>query len=115
MRRIYEAGKALPLSAIMVFTPGQPMQTITGTGNGYMVSESGKGVTQVLDLGGVTLISRPTGPTTFILNDAPVGGIQPNIPVLPALPTSPVQPNGLDLLVPVPPGLPTGPNNEYDF
>lgn len=109
MRSISELVKTVPLSAIMVFTPGQPTQMITGTGSGYMITESGRGVTQVLEVGGVTMVSRPDGPTQFILG-------APLAPVMPALPTSPARPNGLDLLLPPPPpGLPTGPNNEYEM
>lgn len=116
MKALRDLTKAVPLSAIMVFTPGQGTQFIDGSDGGYLITETGKGITQVMDAGGVTMVSRPNGPTQFIFNNAQPGNIQPAIPVLPALPSSPIQPNGLDLLLqPSLPGLPTGPNNEYEM
>ena len=58
------------IAAALVLTPGQPMQAITPTVNGYNILDmGGNGVTQVMDLGGMTAIVGSNAPTTFILHD----------------------------------------------
>ena len=59
------------IAAALVLTPGQPMQAILPTANGYnIVDMGGNGVTQVMDVGGMTAIVGPNAPATFILHDS---------------------------------------------
>jgi hypothetical protein len=59
------------IAAALVLTPGKPMQAITPTANGYNILDmGGNGVTQVMDLGGMTAIVGSNAPATFILHDS---------------------------------------------
>jgi hypothetical protein len=61
----------LSIAAALVLTPGQPMQAIVPTANGYNILDmGGNGVTQVMDVGGMTAIVGSNAPTTFILHDS---------------------------------------------
>ena len=58
-------------AAALILTPGQPMQAIVPTANGYNILDmGGNGVTQVMDVGGMTAIVGPNAPATFILHDS---------------------------------------------
>mgnify|MGYP006267866701 CR=1 FL=1 len=86
---------------ILYYKPGEPIRQIFDNGNGYTVTDSKNGTTEVLDLDGLMLISRPTGPTEFILYDEPLPGLNPVLPTLPLVPAP-----DIELSIPV------GPNNE---
>lgn len=61
------------IAAALVLTPGQPMQAIVPTANGYNILDmGGNGITQVMDVGGMTAIVGPNAPATFILHDSGV-------------------------------------------
>jgi hypothetical protein len=61
----------ISIAAALILTPGQPMQAIVPTANGYNILDmGGNGVTQVMDVGGMTAIVGPNAPATFILHDS---------------------------------------------
>ena len=47
------------------------MKAVIPTANGYAIADmGGEGVTQVMDVGGMTAIVGPNAPATFIIPDA---------------------------------------------
>jgi hypothetical protein len=58
----------ISIAAALVLTPGQPMQAIVPTANGYNILDMGGN--GVMDVGGMTAIVGSTAPTTFILHDS---------------------------------------------
>ena len=94
-------------AALMIYTPGQDTKYIDGDGAGYTIVD-GEGVTQILQTPGLSLISRPHGPTEFIFDSNPLH--TPNIiPTLPVLPG-----NDLELSIPYQPPMP-GPNGVWEL
>ena len=58
------------IAATLIFTPGQPMQAIVPTANGYNILDmGGNGITQVMDVGNMEFIHRSDAPSTIIVND----------------------------------------------
>ena len=94
-------------AALMIYTPGKPTTFIEGDGAGYTVVD-GEGVTQVLQGQGMSMISRPHGPTEFIFDTNPFQSpaIIPTLPVVPG--------QDYELSIPYQPTLP-GPNGELDL
>ena len=94
-------------AALMIYTPGQDTKYIEGDGAGYTVID-GEGLTQVLQSPGMTMISRPHGPTEFIFDSNPFRSptVIPTLPVVPG--------NDFELSIPYQPPMP-GPNGEWDL
>jgi hypothetical protein len=91
----------LPLTAnatTYVFQPGKPMQVITQTTEGYVVSDmGGGGNTVVQEIGGMTVVYGGTQPPAFIMDGGErARGYAPQ-PVIPLTPNT----GGIDLAVPV--------------
>ena len=58
------------IAAALVLTPGEPMQAIIPTFNGYVIADmSGKGNTVVQNVGNMEFIHRSDAPSTVIVND----------------------------------------------
>lgn len=53
---------------IYIFTPGKPAQIINQNADGYTVTEMDSGVTQVLNLQGMSVIYGGGRPTSFIMD-----------------------------------------------
>jgi hypothetical protein len=66
-----------------IFQPGEPMEVISPTSSGYIISNmGGGGNTVVQQMGNITSIYGGEQPTTMILEDSPnTGGIDLAIPV----------------------------------
>lgn len=93
--------------ALMIYTPGQDTKYIDGDGAGYTVIDS-EGVTQIMQSPGVTMISKPHGPTEFIFDSNPLQSptVVPTLPVVPG--------EDFELSIPYQPAMP-GPNGEWDL
>ena len=62
----------------LIFEPGQPMQAIEPTSNGYVIMDmSGKGNTVVQNVGNLEFIHSGNAPSTVILHDAGEPGATP--------------------------------------
>jgi hypothetical protein len=70
-------------AATYVFQSGEPMQVISPTSSGYIISDmGGGGNTVVQQMGNMTAIYGGERPTTMILEDTPnTGGIELAVPV----------------------------------
>jgi hypothetical protein len=66
-----------------VFQPGEPMEVISPTSSGYIISNmGGNGNTIVQQMGNMTTIYGGEQPTTMILEDTPnTGGVELAVPV----------------------------------
>jgi hypothetical protein len=65
----------IAIATTLIFTPGQPMQAIIPTTNGYIMSEmGGKGNTFVQNVGNMEFIHRSDAPSTVIVNDGEGAG-----------------------------------------
>ena len=65
----------ISIAAALIFTPGQPMQAIIPTTNGYIISEmGGRGNTFVQNVGNMEFIHRSDAPSTVIVNDGEGAG-----------------------------------------
>ena len=66
-----------------ILQSGQPMQAISPTSSGYVVSDlGGNGNTMVQQMGNMTVIYGGAQPTTMILEDTPnTGGVELAVPV----------------------------------
>ena len=53
---------------IYIFTPGKPAQVINKNAGGYTITEMDSGVTQVLNLNGMSVIYGGGRPTSFIMD-----------------------------------------------
>lgn len=53
---------------IYIFTPGKPAQVINKNADGYTITEMDSGVTQVLNLNGMSVIYGGGRPTSFIMD-----------------------------------------------
>lgn len=76
----------LPLTttaATYILQSGQPMQAISATSSGYIVSDmGGRGNTVVQQTGNMTFIYGGAQPSTMIIEDTPnTGGVELAIPV----------------------------------
>lgn len=70
------------IAAALILTPGQAMKAGIPTANGYAIADmGGEGVTQVMDVGGMTAIVGPNAPTTLIIPDAGVATPEMLIPL----------------------------------
>ena len=60
----------ISIAAALILTPGEPMQAIIPTFNGYVIADmSGKGNTVVQNVGNMEFIHRSDAPSTVIVND----------------------------------------------
>ena len=60
----------IAIATTLIFTPGQPMQAIIPTTNGYIMSDmGGRGNTVVQNVGNMEFIHRSDAPSTVIVND----------------------------------------------
>ena len=60
----------IAIATTLIFTPGEPMQAIIPTFNGYVIADmSGKGNTVVQNVGNMEFIHRSDAPSTVIVND----------------------------------------------
>ena len=65
----------ISMAAALILTPGQPMQAIIPTFNGYIMSDmGGKGNTVVQNVGNMEFIHRSDAPSTVIVNDGEGAG-----------------------------------------
>ena len=65
----------IAIATTLIFTPGQPMQAIIPTFNGYIMSDmGGKGNTVVQNVGNMEFIHRSDAPSTVIVNDGEGAG-----------------------------------------
>ena len=65
----------ITIATTLIFTPGQPMQAIIPTTNGYIISEmGGRGNTVVQNVGNMEFIHRSDAPSTVIVNDGEGAG-----------------------------------------
>lgn len=60
----------IAIATTLILTPGEPMQAIIPTFNGYVIADmSGKGNTVVQNVGNMEFIHRSDAPSTVIVND----------------------------------------------
>ena len=87
-------------ATIYIFTPGKPAQIINKNADGYTVTEMDSGVTQVLNLNGMSVIYGGGRPTSFIMDggkgaqemQGPIPALNPiDGEVAPAIPIEYVQ------------------------
>lgn len=91
-------GAAKVHATTYVFTPGQAAKVINRTADGYVVSDlNNGGNTQVMDVGGVTVIYGGGRPTSFIMDGGDLGRSFDGV-----LPTFNPSTGGIDPVVPMP-------------